>query len=464
MTRTLVLLLSLAVVLAAGVVHATLNPPLTDEQLADAMARLSTTVEGKGDEQTFSFITSHFGVPTTTLLQEQAQFGQTSSEIFMAHTFAEVSRTTTATQILTLREQGLSWTQISNQLRFGMPQLREVFETAIARFKVQAGLAPGTTTGGTTTGATTTTSVTTTGGTTTGGTTASTGGTTTSGTASGTTTDGSTTAPSTTAGTTTRTSGETTQHATTSGTTSFKGAPGVDRKVTTLATRLETSAESRGDQATAERLANQFDVTTSVLLQQRTEFDADWGDLFLAYTVMDQSRRDVTLDDIFALRDQGLSWTQIAWQYRIPPGRLLQAVRSGTATLTTLRSGIGKTRMAGHGGATKSTQGTTMRSGAAGALALKVRGSGSTRMGGSAATKVGGARATKMGGASATRMGGASATKMGGMSATKMGGISATKMGGMSATRMGGASVTRMGGASATRMGGSATRVHGNGH
>src|SRR4030095_1588313 len=288
MTRTLALCLSLAVVLAAAAVHATLNPPLTDEQLADAMVRLNTTVEGKGDEQTFSFITSHFGVPTTTLLQEQAQFGQTSSEIFMAHTFAEVSRTTTATQVLTLREQGLSWTQISNRLRFGMPQLREVFETAIARFKVQAGLAPGTTTGGTTPGGTTTTSVTTTG-----GTTATTGSTTTGGTASGTTPGGTTTPASTNAGTPTRTGGETTQRATTSGTTSFSGAPGVDRKVTTLATRLETSAEARGDQATAERLANQCDVTTSVLLQQRTEFDADWGDLFLAYTVMDQSRRDV---------------------------------------------------------------------------------------------------------------------------------------------------------------------------
>ena len=457
MTRTFVLL-SLAVVLAAGVVHATLNPPLTDEQLADAMARLNTTTEGRGDQQTFSFISSEFGVPTTTLLQEQTQFGQTSSEIFMAHTFAEVSGTTTATQILTLREQGLNWNQISQRLGFRMPELREVFELAVARFKAQAGLTTGTTTGGTTTGGTTT-GGTTTSRTTTSGTTTTTDGTDTGGTASGTTATGSTTTSTTTSTNTTRTTSTNT-----SGTTPH-AAPGVDRKVTTMATRLETSAETRGDQATVERLANQLDVSTDVLFQQRTEFDADWGDLFLAYTVMDRSRRDVTLDDIFTLRDEGLSWTQIARQYGIPPGRLLQAVRSGTAALTstsntttnggtTVRSGMGKAHMAARGSATKSTTlHATMRSGGG---ALKARGSGSMRMGGTGATKLSVARATKMGGASAT--------KMGGLSATKMGGMSATKMGGMSALRMGGASVTRMGGASATRMGGSATRVHGNGH
>lgn len=455
MTRTFVLL-SLAVVLAAGVVHATLNPPLTDEQLADAMARLNTTTEGRGDQQTFSFISSEFGVPTTTLLQEQTQFGQTSSEIFMAHTFAEVSRTTTATQILTLREQGLNWNQISQQLGFRMPELREVFESAIARFKAQAGLTTtGTTIGGTTTGGTTT-GGTTTSRTTTSGTTTTTDGTNTGGTASGTTTTGSTTTSTNTSTTSTNTSTTRTTSTNTSGTTPH-AAPGVDRKITTLATRLETSAETRGDQATVERLANQFDVSTDVLFQQRTEFDADWGDLFLAYTVMDRSRRDVTLDDIFTLRDEGLSWTQIARQYRIPPGRLLQAVRSGTSVLTstsntttnggtTVRSGMGKAHMAARGSATKSTTlHATMRSGGG---ALKVRGSGSMGMGGSGATKLSVARATKMGGASATKMGGMSATKMGGMSATKMGGMSAT----------------RMGGASATRMGGSATRVHGNGH
>jgi hypothetical protein len=402
-----------------------------------------------------------FDVSSQTLLEQKARLGVEWGDLLLAYSFQRMARTTvTIDQLFALRAQGLTWTDISRFLRFGVLPAQRSLQTTVSQLQNQ-------TSGGTTSGGTS------------GGTTTS------SGSSSGGTTSG---------GTTDRTTSDRTTTATT---TTSSTAHGVDRKITSFMAQLESKDDARGG-TVEQQLATRLDVSVDVLESQMTQFDTGLADLYVAHLIMDRSRTDVSLTDLFNLRDLGLSWTQIGRIYGIPPGQLLVAVRKGTTTLTSTstagssvrttssrgkstRLTFGSTRTKGvstqlAGGGTHGASalkmagaGTTKMHGASatkmgGASATKMHGASATKMGGASATKMGGASATKMVGASATKMGGASATKMGGASATRMGGASATKMGGASVTKMGGASVTRMGGASATRMAGGAARVHGNGH
>jgi len=111
---------------------------------------------------------------------------------------------------------------------------------------------------------------------------------------------------------------------------------GIDRRLEDLANQINDEAQRSGDQTIATRLSTEFNVTTDVLMQEKTSSNLTWGDLFLAYTVLSKTTSTtVTIDQILALRTQGLTWMQIARQLRIPPGSLLQAVRSSSFTSDT---------------------------------------------------------------------------------------------------------------------------------
>lgn len=149
---------------------------------------------------------------------------------------------------------------------------------------------------------------------------------------------------------------------------------GLDRQIDTRLASLDEETSRLGDQATAERLSQEFGVTVDVLNQQRTQFNADWSDLLVGYSILEQSRTAVTLEQIFSLRESGQTWTQIARSLRIPPGKLLRSIRTQTQTLTSSKTTRGgeavKTARGGGTAAMKTTKGggtATMRAGGAAA-------------------------------------------------------------------------------------------------
>jgi hypothetical protein len=110
---------------------------------------------------------------------------------------------------------------------------------------------------------------------------------------------------------------------------------GINRQIDTQLRTLDDQMTRLDDTQIADRLAQDFGVTADVLTQQRTQFNADWGDIVLAYTIMDRSKTTVTIDEIFALRSSGESWTQVAREFRVSPGRLLGGIRAEARTLAT---------------------------------------------------------------------------------------------------------------------------------
>ncbi len=137
--------------------------------------------------------------------------------------------------------------------------------------------------------------------------------------------------------TSTTTTSTATTSATTTATTSARttATTGLDVRLDNSASVISSDATRMGDATFADRLGAQFGVSADVLTQQRTQFNASWGDLVVAHSIATMSRTGVTVDQIFGMRADGQSWTAIARTLRVPPGRLMTSVRTQVETFDT---------------------------------------------------------------------------------------------------------------------------------
>ena len=328
-------------VLVHGAIAA--NPVTTlDQRLTETATTVNTLAATSGDQAVADMLSTALDVDANALLLQHQELGGTWGDLLVAHELSQVSRSGFTTErVFALRSESMSWSQILANLRISPAKLSGELGTDLATM----GIAPTTTrttTSAIRTGRTfggTVDEGTTSGGTTNGGTTS--GGMTNGGTTSGgTTTDGTTTGG---------TNGVTTTGGTSGGTTSSRlstsglsgKAVGIERSLTDNVSRLDAEATSRGDAAVADRLATELGVSKSLLEEQRATFDADWGDLLVAYTVVQQSRGSFTVGDVLDLRNKGMTWFQIAKAMKVAPGRLMNTIRNSTSRV--LETSIART-------------------------------------------------------------------------------------------------------------------------
>ena len=293
MKRTFIIGVALAAAAAASLASAGGSASTTRTGTIGVEARLEgfvTDLESEatrvGDATFTERFATEFGVTVDVLTQQRTQFGTDWGDLFLAYSIAEASRTTvTLDEIFQMRESGSTWTQIARSLQVPPGRLMVSVRKRLETLDVEASLGRRSGSG--------------------------------EGNRSGTVRTGKTT--------------------------------GVDRQIDARLETLDDATSRLGDQLTAERLAEEFEVTVDVLNQQRTQFDAEWGELLLAYSIMDRSKTTVTIDEIFALRSSGDSWTEIARSLRIPPGQLLRTLRSETQALAEV-DGTATTRTHGKGG------------------------------------------------------------------------------------------------------------------
>ena len=448
MKRTHLCIYSIAILAMANVLFA--NPIITlDQRLHDTEVLVNTQATTLGEVEVANRVSGAVLVDASALSAQRAQLGAEWGEFLIAHEMARISRTTgdpfgtrkqlTVDRALQLRSEGMSWNKIMTQYRVSPMRLSKAIDTA--QPALRAGT-PGATNGTGTSGGTVTTG--------------------------GTTTRSSGSSGSD-VGVTTRTNGETrtnedcetdsrttTSSRTSSGRTSSGNgrvsngaAVGIERDLAANVDRLEADADSRGNAAVADRLAAELRVSSDLLVEQRDAFDAEWGDLLIAYTLVGQSRSGVSVGQIFDMRDDGMSWFQIAKSLRVPPGRLMNLVRRGTNDLVeTTIAGASERRSNGRAAVSQRTGAGTVKS-----LRQNVKGGPFAKMNG---RKQGGSATLTTGGAANLR---ATARVNGPMKvngAARMGAGQTVKMGGGSVSTM--RPMTRMGGGIG---GGSATRVQG---
>ena len=337
MKRNQFLVLAAALLAIAGVMHASANQITTlDQRLNETSTTVDALAVSGGDQTVAATLSTGLDVNSSALLLQHSELGGTWGDLLVSHELSQASRTglvtgiaprqpVTTERIFALRSQGMSWSQIMAVLRISPARLSGELANDLATM----GITP--TTSGARTLRTGRAFRTTDGETVNGG-----GSVTEDGTTTVRVADDGTSVSSTADGRTTR--GEATEQFSNG---FSRNETGIDRNLEEQVNRLDAEAERRGDVDVADRLATEVGVSADVLRDQRDAFDADWGDLLIAYTALQQSRVPVTIGQVFDLRESGMSWFQIAKTLRIPPGRLMTQVRGETNSLvgtTTSRS------------------------------------------------------------------------------------------------------------------------------
>ena len=130
-----------------------------------------------------------------------------------------------------------------------------------------------------------------------------------------------------------------------------KGRATVDKKLTKISGDIDTEANAKGKAGAAGRVAPEFGMTGDALVAESDKFGAGLGEVVIAHTLMANSKTTVTMDQIFALRKDGMGWGQIAQGMNLRLGEVVSAVMSEGKVAQGTAKATGKVAMI-HSGST----------------------------------------------------------------------------------------------------------------
>ena len=86
----------------------------------------------------------------------------------------------------------------------------------------------------------------------------------------------------------------------------------VEKQLLTSSKRVDTEAAKMGEIPVRDRLAAEFGMEPENLAAQREHFGMGWGELMMAHTLVANSNGELTIEQIDALRKEGLGWGELA--------------------------------------------------------------------------------------------------------------------------------------------------------
>jgi hypothetical protein len=115
---------------------------------------------------------------------------------------------------------------------------------------------------------------------------------------------------------------------------------------------VEKNAATDGDQKIAERLGGEFGVTPETLIGEKNDLKVSWGQLMLARTLTANSAAELSTRQMFDLRNEGMSWPQIASGMGLKLGEVLNAAKAEAKVAKGLSKADGKVAVV-HGEGSK---------------------------------------------------------------------------------------------------------------
>ena len=116
---------------------------------------------------------------------------------------------------------------------------------------------------------------------------------------------------------------------------------------------VEKNASTDGDQKIAERLGGEFGVTPETLIGEKNDLKVSWGQRMLARTLTANSATELSTRQMFDLRNEGMSWPQIASGMGLKLGEVLNAAKAEAKVAKGLSKADGKVAVV-HGEGSKS--------------------------------------------------------------------------------------------------------------
>ena len=86
----------------------------------------------------------------------------------------------------------------------------------------------------------------------------------------------------------------------------------VEKQLVTSSKRVDTDAAKLGEIPVRDRLAAEFGMEPETLAAQREHFGMGWGELMMAHTLVANANGELTIEQIDALRREGLGWGELA--------------------------------------------------------------------------------------------------------------------------------------------------------
>ena len=102
----------------------------------------------------------------------------------------------------------------------------------------------------------------------------------------------------------------------------------VDKRLAKISGDIDAKANAKGKTTAAGRIAAEFGMTGDALVAEADKFGAGLGEVIIAHTLLANSKTPVTMDQLFALRKDGMGWGQIAQGMDLRLGDVVSAVMS----------------------------------------------------------------------------------------------------------------------------------------
>jgi len=135
-----------------------------------------------------------------------------------------------------------------------------------------------------------------------------------------------------------------------------KVEPKLDKKsseaLDAVANDVEKNVATDGDAKIAERLAVEFGTTPDALTAEKNEVKTSWGQLMIAHALMANGTQAVTAKQLFDLRNEGMSWGQIATGMGLKVGDVVKAAKEEARVAKGLQKADGTVAVV-HGAGSK---------------------------------------------------------------------------------------------------------------
>jgi len=102
----------------------------------------------------------------------------------------------------------------------------------------------------------------------------------------------------------------------------------LDKQIKDIVGSVDAEAAAKGDTIVASRLAGDLGLTSDQLMAQRTRYASGWGELMVAHSLLGGARTDMTIDELYLLRSEGLGWGQIAHGMGLELGPTMAALNA----------------------------------------------------------------------------------------------------------------------------------------
>ena len=101
-----------------------------------------------------------------------------------------------------------------------------------------------------------------------------------------------------------------------------------ETKLDAAAKKADADAGAQGEAKVASRLAAEFGMTAEELTVERQTLGCSWGELMIAHSLRAMSTTEVSVAELFQLRQDGTGWGQIAAGLGLKLGEAVSAVRA----------------------------------------------------------------------------------------------------------------------------------------